>query len=102
MSAIETRKTLSPVRFNYNICRIAAISRDFRRNEARFLCLVDCVAEREEFESATQRSFNNLQSTAGTVRHYKALQVTLVDRKWIAKISRSYCDQLVLRNGISM
>jgi hypothetical protein len=46
--------TFSLVRFNYNICRIAAISRDFRRNEARFLCLVDCVADRAGFEPSVR------------------------------------------------
>jgi hypothetical protein len=43
------------------------------------------LAEREGFESTIQRSFNNLQSTAGTVRHSRASQFALMDRKWIAK-----------------
>jgi hypothetical protein len=47
------------------------------------------LAEREGFESAIQRSFNNLQSTAGTVKHCKALQVALMDRNWIARKSKS-------------
>jgi hypothetical protein len=49
---LSTRKsvTLSPVRFASKILRIAAISRDFPRNAARFLCSSDCVAEREGFE----------------------------------------------------
>ena len=37
--------TFSPVRFNRKIFRIAPISRDFRVNAARFLCVPDCVAE---------------------------------------------------------
>jgi hypothetical protein len=52
--ARRASETLSLVRFNYNICRIAAISLDFRRNEARFLCVADCVAERGGFEPSVQ------------------------------------------------
>jgi hypothetical protein len=60
------------------------------------------LAEREGFESATQRSFNNLQSTAGTVRHYKASQVALMDRKWIAKGSVQKPTIGVPHHGLSM
>ncbi len=42
--------TVSPVRFDGKTCAIAAISRDFRSNAAEFLCIPDCVAEREGFE----------------------------------------------------
>src|ERR1700694_2922165 len=41
--------TLSPVRFDGETCTIAAISSDFQRNTAGFLCVPDCVAEREGF-----------------------------------------------------
>jgi hypothetical protein len=36
------------------------------------------------FENTVKRSFNNIQGTAGTVRHWKALENKLTDRKWIA------------------
>ena len=42
--------TLSPVRFDGETCAIAAISSDFQKNAAGFLCNPDCVAEREGFE----------------------------------------------------
>jgi hypothetical protein len=39
---------------------------------------------RPGFESALERNFNNLQSTAGAEKHYKTSQASLTDRKWIA------------------
>jgi hypothetical protein len=42
--------TLSPVRFKGKTCGIAAIFADSCSNTARFLCNLDCVAEREGFE----------------------------------------------------
>jgi len=41
---------LSPVQFKDESRAIAAISSDFQRNAARFLCNPDCVAERVGFE----------------------------------------------------
>jgi hypothetical protein len=46
--------TFSPVRFRRKILRLAPICRDFRRNTAGFLCVADCVAEREGFEPSIQ------------------------------------------------
>jgi len=51
-----------PVRFQRGNRSIAAISRNFGENAAEFLCHPDCVAEREGFESAAKRMFNNIQS----------------------------------------
>ena len=55
-SAAGSGGTLSPVRFDGETCAIAAISSDFQRNAAGFLCVPDCVAEREEFEPSVQLS----------------------------------------------
>src|SRR5258705_2856245 len=38
----------------------------------------------EGIESTTKRIFNKMQGTAGTVRHCKAPETKLTDRKWIA------------------
>jgi hypothetical protein len=43
-------RTLSPVRFEGEACGIAAISSDFRRATAWFLCKPDCLAEGKGFE----------------------------------------------------
>ena len=48
--------TLSPVRFDGETCATAAISSDFQKNAAGFLCNPDCVAEREGFEPSVQLS----------------------------------------------
>ncbi len=50
-SAAGSRGTLSPVRFDGETCAIAAISRDFQRNTACFLCGTDCVG----YEDASPR-----------------------------------------------
>jgi hypothetical protein len=42
------------------------------------------LAERVGFESTIELTFNSMQGTAGTVRHWKALENKLTDRKWIA------------------
>jgi hypothetical protein len=54
--------TLSPGRFAGKTWGIAAISSDFQRNATGFVCNPDCLAEREGFESAVKRTFNNIQS----------------------------------------
>ena len=46
----EYSGTLSPVRLENKIRRIAAISRDFQDSAARFLCSSDYMAERGGFE----------------------------------------------------
>src|SRR5258706_13219191 len=38
----------------------------------------------EGIESAIKRVFNNMQGTAGTLRHRKALENNVTDRQWIA------------------
>jgi hypothetical protein len=53
-SAAGSGGTLSPVRFDGETCAIAAISRDFQRNAAGFLCVPDCVAERAGFGPSVQ------------------------------------------------
>ncbi len=61
MSA-EFGKPLSPVRLKDESRTLAAISSDFQGKASGFLCSADCMAEREGFESAVKRKFNNIQS----------------------------------------
>jgi hypothetical protein len=44
----------------------------------------------EGIESTIKRSFNNLQGAAGTEKHCKTSQASLMDRKWIATSSSEF------------
>jgi hypothetical protein len=57
--------TLSPVRCLSKIREIAAISSDLAGIGARFLCVPDCVAEREGFDAST--AIDNTQLTDFTI-----------------------------------
>jgi hypothetical protein len=49
-----TGSPFSPVRFADELSRNTAVFRLIRREEAGFLCIPDCVAEREGFEPSIE------------------------------------------------
>ena len=75
------------MRFQRETRRIAAISGDFRRDLAKFLCDPDCVAEREGFEPSVQVS-------GSKPRGVRKLQIVQLQQRILRKNERfNFCDQ---------